>query len=100
MLAIVMSLLEAIVEQVSPDTTIYAAHEPSGFWVGTGSPPAEQQTFWPMARVEQSVGLGLYVVKAAGVIPHRVARDAQLSPDTTEMVRHEARVHIRDIDVS
>ncbi len=51
--------LHAIPVQVSPATTVYEAQEPSAFWVGTGSPPAEQQTFWPTARVEHRFGVGL-----------------------------------------
>jgi hypothetical protein len=38
----------------------------------------------------------LYVVKVAPEMPHRLASDAQPSPDTTEMVRQLAAV-VRDV---
>ena len=45
----------------------------------------EQHTGYPIAKVDQSVELGLYFVKFAAVMPHLVARLAHESPDLTRI---------------
>ena len=73
--------------------TLYEAQEPSALGLGakSGRVPDEQQTCWNGCSVEQSVELGLYCVKVAPEMPHLVARDAQVSPETTWTVVQSAR---------
>lgn len=60
---------------------------PSGFFCGVrfGREPDEQHTGSPIARVEQSVELGLYFVKSAAEILHLVAKLAHESPELTRI---------------
>jgi hypothetical protein len=83
----------AIAAHQSPLLTWYVKHAPlgSGLGVISGSVPAEQQALPSGMSEEQKAGEGLYVVKAAPVIPQRAASVAQLSPATIETVLQSAR---------